>query len=186
MTADGEQQRPGLRPRPTLGRRLDIAARHALPACSTILLMLLTAAPLGLYGQAALLPAVTLVSVWFWSLFWPDAMPPPAVFLIGVLLDLLAWQPIGSGVLILLIVHGLARHWQQPLTARGFALLWAGFAVIAVGAATLGWALTAVLTWRLLPPAPAVFQAVVSIAIYPALAMVLGKTHRSAANPERA
>lgn len=184
--ADAEQQRPGVRPRPSLGRRLDIAARHAFPTSSTILLMLLTEAPLGLHGQAALLPAVTLASVWFWSVFRPDGMPPPAVFLIGVLFDLLGWQPIGSGVLILLIVHGLAQRWRRPLAARGFALLWAGFAVIAAGAAGLEWALTALLTWRLLPPAPAVFQAVVSVAIYPALAILLAKAHHSAANPERA
>jgi rod shape-determining protein MreD len=184
--ADAEQQRPGVRPRPTLGRRLDIAARHAFPASSTILLMLLTEAPFGLYGQAALLPAVTLASVWFWSVLRPDGMPPLAVFLIGVLFDLLAWQPIGSGVLTLLIVHGLAQRWRQPLAARGFILIWAGFAVIAIGAAVLEWGLTALLSWRLLPLAPAVFQAVVSIAIYPALAIVFSKAHRSAANPERA
>jgi len=184
--ADAEQQRPGVRPRPTLLRRLDTAARHAFPTTSTILLMLLTAAPLGLYGQAALLPAATLASVWFWSLFRRDAMPPPAVFVIGVLFDLLACQPIGSGVLILLIVHGLAQSSQQSLAARGFTLLWAVFAVIAIGAAALEWALTALLTWRLLPAAPAVFQAAVSISIYPALAIVFSKAHRSAANPERA
>ena len=39
-------QTPGIRPRATLGRRLDIAARHAFPAGCTILLMLLTEAPL--------------------------------------------------------------------------------------------------------------------------------------------
>jgi len=184
--ADAEQQRPGVRPRLTLGKRLDIAARHAFPTVSTILLMLLTETPLGLHGQAALLPAVTLASVWFWSVFRPDGMPPPVVFLIGVLFDLLAWQPIGSGVLILLTVHGLAQRWQRPLAARGFTLLWAGFAVIAIGAAAMEWALTALLTWRLLPPAPAVFQAVVSIAMYPPLAIAFGKAHRSAADPERA
>lgn len=184
--ADAEQQRPGVRPRPTLGRRLDIAARHAFPTTSTVLLMLLTEAPLGLYGQAALLPAVTLASVWFWSVFRPDGMPPPAVFLIGVLFDLLAWQPIGSGVLILLIVHGLAQRWRQPLAARGFALVWAGYAAVAIGAAAVEWGLTAVLTWRLLPPAPSIFQAVVCIATYPALAIVFTNAHRSVANPERA
>jgi rod shape-determining protein MreD len=184
--ADAEQQRPGVRPRPTLGRRLDIAARHAFPTSSTILLMLLTEAPFGLYGQSALLPAVTLASVWFWSVFRPDSMPPPAVFLIGVLFDLLGWQPIGTSVLILLIVYGLAQRWRRPLATRGFALLWAGFAVIAAGAAALEWALTALLTWRLLAPAPAIFQAVVCIAVYPALAILFTKAHRSVANPDRA
>ena len=39
-------QTPGIRPRATLGRRLDIAARHAFPAGCTVLLMLLAEAPL--------------------------------------------------------------------------------------------------------------------------------------------
>jgi rod shape-determining protein MreD len=58
-------RRPGIRPRPTLGRRLDIAARVSFPACITILLMLLTEAPLGLVDQPTFLPAVALSGVWF-------------------------------------------------------------------------------------------------------------------------
>lgn len=184
--ATPDEQRPGVRPRPTLGRRLDIAARYAFPTTCTMLLMLLTRAPLGIYGQAELLPAVALGSVWFWSVFRPTAMPPPAVFLVGVLDDLLGWQPIGTGVLVLLLVHGVAQRWRRPLATRGFLLIWLGFIVAAVAAAALEWALTCLLTWRLLPPAPAAFQAVLSAALYPALAIVFAQAHRSVANPERA
>ncbi len=99
-------QTPGIRPRATLGRRLDIAARHAFPAGCTVLLMLLTETPFGIADQAALLPAVTLACVYFWSLFRPGAMPPPVVFLIGLLFDLLGYLPLGVGALTLLIVHG--------------------------------------------------------------------------------
>ena len=41
------------------------------PAGCTILLMLLTETPFGIADQAALLPAVTLACVYFWSLFRP-------------------------------------------------------------------------------------------------------------------
>ena len=58
-------QTPGIRPRATLGRRLDVAARHAFPAGCTVVLMLLAGAPLGIADQAALLPAVTLAGVLF-------------------------------------------------------------------------------------------------------------------------
>ena len=67
---------PGIRPRSTLGRRLDIAARHAFPAGCTILLMLLTETPFGIADQATLLPAVTLACVYSWSLHRPEAMAP--------------------------------------------------------------------------------------------------------------
>jgi len=184
--ASADEQRPGIRPRPTLGRRLDIAARHAFPASCTILLMLLTEAPFGIRGQMALLPAVTLASVWFWSLFRPAAMSPPIVFMIGLLFDLMGWLPIGAGVLTLLLVHGMAQRWRRALAPHGFALVWFAFAAIAVAASALDWALAMLLTWRLLPAGPAVFQAVLSAAVYPALAILFARAHRSVADPERA
>ena len=108
-----------MRPRATLGRRLDIAARHAFPAGCTILLMLLTETPFGIADQATLLPAVTLACVYFWSLFRPAAMPPPVVFLIGLLFDLLGYLPLGVGPLTLLVVHGFALRWRARADPRG-------------------------------------------------------------------
>jgi rod shape-determining protein MreD len=179
-------QTPGIRPRATLGRRLDIAARHAVPAGCTVVLMLLTGAPLGIANQAALLPAVTLAGVYFWSLHRPAAMPPPVVFVIGLLFDLLGYLPLGVGVLSLLIVHGVALRWRSALTGSGVLRGWLAFAGIAVGAALVGWVLTALLSFRLLPLGPALFQAVLTIALYPALAIVFTGAHRTIADPERA
>ncbi len=180
------EQTPGIRPRATLGRRLDIVARHAVPAGCTALLMLLTAAPFGIADQPVLLPAVALASVYFWSLFRPVAMPPPVVFVLGLLFDLLGYQPLGLGPLTLLAVHGLAVRWRDALTQQNFLTVWLTCAGFAAGAATLGWTLTALLSARLLPVAPAVFQAVLTAALYPALAILFIRAHRSVADPERA
>ncbi len=103
-----DEQIPGIRPRPSLGRRLDIMARHSFPATSTVLLMLLCGLPFGIADQAVLLPSVTLAVVFFWSLFRPASLPPPVVFVLGLLLDLLGYLPLGCGVLTLLLVYGLA------------------------------------------------------------------------------
>jgi rod shape-determining protein MreD len=179
-------QTPGIRPRATLGRRLDVAARHAFPAGCTVVLMLLTGAPLGISDQAALLPAVTLACVYFWSLHRPAAMPPPVVFVVGLLFDLLGYLPLGVGVLSLLIMHGVALRWRSVLMRQGFLPGWLAFAGVAVCAALLGWALTALLSFRLLPVGPALFQTVLTIALYPALAVVFVRAHRAIADPERA
>jgi rod shape-determining protein MreD len=179
-------QTPGIRPRVTLARRLDMAGRHGFPASITILLRLLTELPFGLIGQTALLPAVALASVWFWSLVRPTGMPPPVVFLIGILLDLRFYLPLGVGVFVLLVCHGVALRWGRVLRQRGFALTWLAFAVVATGAAALMWLLASLLTLRLYAPGPAVFQAVLTAALYPVLAIPLGRAHRSLADPERA
>jgi rod shape-determining protein MreD len=179
-------RRPGIRPRATVGRRLDIAARVSFPASITVLLMFLTKAPLGITEQAALLPAITLCCVWFWSLFRPDNLPPPVVFVIGLLLDLLGYLPLGVGVFTLLAVHGVALVLRRGLARRGFAWIWLVFGVVASAASLLLWLLVMILTFRLLSPQPAIFLAVLSIAIYPVLAVPFAGAHRSVANPENA
>lgn len=175
---------PGIRPRPTWGRRLDLTARAGFPATSTVLAMLITQAPFGLPGQAVLLPAVTLAFVWFWSLFRPAAMPPVAVFLIGILLDLLGYLPLGVGVLTLLLAHGIAIRSRRSLSQLGFALTWLAFVPIGAGAALLNWTLVAALTLRLVPPGLALFQAALTAAVYPALAIPLAWAHRSVAEAD--
>jgi rod shape-determining protein MreD len=179
-------QTPGIRPRRTLGRGLDAAVRHAFPAGCTVLLMLLVETPLGIAGQATLLPALAIGCVYFWSLFRPAAMPPPVVFLTGLLLDLLGYLPLGVGVLILLAVHGLAVRWRPVLTRQGFGAVWLVFAGFGTGAAALSWALAALLSFRLLPLGPVLFQALLTAALYPVLAVLFVRAHRTVADPEQA
>ncbi len=177
---------PGIRPRQSIGRQLDMAARWAFPATTTALLLLAAAAPFGVPGQAELQAALALGCVFFWSLFRPAAMLPAVVFLLGLLADLLGYAPPGVGVLSLLLVHGLALRWRRVLARQGFVLVWLAFAGVGAGAAALQWALTSALTWRLLPPGPGLFQALVAAALYPALAVPLTRAHQSLAAPERA
>lgn len=177
---------PGIRPSPTLGRLLDRMARRAFPATTTALLLLFAAAPLGLPGQAELQASVALACVFFWSLFRPASMPPVAVFGIGMLTDLLGFAPPGVGVLSLLMVHGLAFRWRRLLVRQGFVVVWLAFAAIATGAAGVQWALTSLLTFRLLSPGPGVFQSAIGAGLYPALATILTRAHQTLAEPEQA
>jgi len=177
---------PGVRPRPSIGRRLDIVWRHAFPGTTSLLLMLGSLAPFGLWGQAALLPTVALTCVWFWSLFRPAAMPPPAVFLIGVILDLLGFLPPGVGPLTMLTTHGIAQRLRRFLARQGFAVVWLIFITVACGIAAMNWALVSLLTFSLLPPAPVLFQAGLAAAMYPAVAIPLSLAHRSIADPDQA
>ena len=179
-------RRPGIRPRASLGRRLDVMARVGFPACTTVLLMLLTQAPLDIPEQAALLPAVTLGCVWFWSLFRPGNLPPPVVFGIGLLLDLLGYLPLGVGIFTLLAVQAAALGMRRPLSRRGFFWMWGAFTAVAAGASLLIWLLSMLLMFHLLAPYPAIFVAALSIAVFPLLAVPFAAAHRSVADPDRA
>jgi rod shape-determining protein MreD len=177
---------PGIQPRPTLWHRLDTASRYAFPLVVTATVLLLLSAPFGLPGQAQMQPAWVLASVFFWSLFRPASLPSAAVFLLGLLLDVLAQGPIGVGVLILLLTHGAALKCRRWLTRQGFALVWLVFTGCAALAACLEWMLVSLLTWRGLPPWPALFEFCVACGLYPILATAMTRAHRGLAAPERA
>ena len=161
-------------------------ARRSFPGASTALLLLLSSGPLGLPGQAQLQGALALGCVFFWSLFRPASLPPLLVFALGLLADLLSYGPVGIDVLTLLIAHGLAMLWRRDLARQGALLIWLAFVAVAAGAAALQWALTSLLTFRLMPMAPALFQAALSAGLYPPLAAALARAHATIAEPARA
>ena len=177
---------PGVRPHLTMGRRLDIAWRYAFPGIISLLLMLLSLAPFGLWGQAALLPTVALTCVWFWSLFTPAAMSPPVVFLIGIMLDLLGFLPLGVGGVTMLSAYGIAQRSRRFLSRQSFAVVWIFFTLVACGVATMNWVLVSALTFSLVPVGPVLFQAGLAAAMYPAVAIPLALAHRSVADPDLA
>ncbi len=179
-------KKPGIRPRITVWHQLDVAARYAFPLALTVLVLLLLSAPLGIPGQAQMQPAWVLASVYFWTLFRPASLPAFGVFLLGLLLDLLAQGPVGIGVLILLLAHATALRGRRALARRGFALVWLVFIVFAAAAALLEWVLVSLLTWRALPPWPALFEWGMAAGGYPILATLLTRAHRTIAAPELA
>lgn len=163
-----------------------MTARWSFPAASTALGLLLLEAPIGISGQAEIQASFALACVYFWSLYRPASLPPPIVFLIGLLVDLLSFAPVGVGVLTLLIAHGLAIRWRRVMVRQGFVLVWLAFVGVAIGAAALDWVFTAILTFRLLPPGPGLFLAALSSGLYPGIATCLTWAHQTLAEPERA
>ncbi len=179
-------QRPGIRLRPSFGRRMDVWSRRGFPAAVTLLLILLLEAPLGLHVSAQLQLALSLASLFFWSVHRPTSMPPWLAFGLGLLIDLLQMQPIGLSSLVFLLVVGVARHWRHDLRRLGFMLSWLGFGFVALGAVSLIYAASSLLRWRLLPPMPCVDELMLALMFYPALAVLFGHAHRYAAAPEQA
>ncbi len=180
------ERHPGIRPRPTVWRRLDAAARRALPATFSVLLVLLLCAPLGLPQQQALLPDAAMGSVFFWSVFRPASMPAPAVFLLGLLSDLLSFSPPGMAILTLLIVHAVGLGARHGLARQGFLLVWMVFLLVATGAIALDWVLACAFALRLLPLQPACFELALAVGLYPLLSALFTWAHRGMADPDRA
>jgi hypothetical protein len=65
-------------------------------------------------------------------------------------------------------------------------VIWLIFIGVACGIAAMNWILVSLLSLRLFPPGPLLFQAGLAAAMYPAVAIPLAAAHRSIADPEQA
>jgi rod shape-determining protein MreD len=171
---------------PAIWRGLDRAARHAMPASTLVLAMIVLAIPGILPFQGILRAGLVVSSVFFWSLYRPSSLPPPVLMLIGVLLGLLGGSPLGLWAVLLLLEQGAVLGLRRRLARQGFFLVWLAFALLALGIGVLQWLARSLFALVLLPSAPVALETAVMILLYPLVASLLIRAHRGPAAPELA
>ena len=97
----------------------------------------------------------------------------------AILQDLLTGGPLGVNALVLVLVHWTVQVQRRILLASAFALMWLGFAMVMMGAACVQWLAFSILNAMVLPFKPVLFQALLTIATFPAVAWFLIRVHRA-------
>ncbi len=164
---------------PSLGHRVDVAARRLTPFAISLVLVLVAAVPWRVPHFGPVAPMLGLIAVYYWAVFRPDLLPPVAVFVLGLIADSLGAAPFGLAPLVFLAVYGIVRGQRRFLVGKSFLVLWWGFLLIAPGAALIDWAVNAAMARVLIDPLPAVFRTLLTIAIFPALAWLLVHAQRA-------
>ncbi len=159
--------------------RLDGAARGLTPFALTVLLIVFGMVPLGIPNFAPIMPALGVIAVFFWLVYRPDLMPAWAVFLIGLIQDLLGGGALGVGVFVLLVVYAALAGQRRYLAQASFFLVWLVFLPVAAGAFVLTWLFNSLIADALLAPGPATFQYLSTVAFYPAIAWLFLQAQRA-------
>lgn len=162
----------------TVAQRLDVWARRSLPVVLTVMLAFIGAVPTGLPYLGSIVPAYTTMAVFYWAVYRPDLFPAGAVFLVGVLEDSITGTPLGVGTVCLLFVYGLALGQRRAFLKRPFFIAWIGFAVLAALATLLAWLMISVLSGSFVEARAALFQYLLTVALFPCLAMLFVAIHR--------
>lgn len=156
--------------KPALGQRIDVLVRNSLPVLFTLVLILVNVIPLHIPGFSRIAPVLPLMAVYHWAVYRPELMPPLAVFLIGVVYDILSGTHLGVNALVFLTVYGVVVHQQRFFVGRSFFIIWLGFGIMAFGAALESWVLVSVLMETLVEPRALVFQFILNFGSFPVLA----------------
>ncbi len=151
-----------------------------VPFVMTLVFAIISVVPLNLPGFAVVTPAFALMAVFHWTVYRPDLMPLSAVFLTGLLLDLLNGTPyVGLSSLSLLGARTVVMSQRQFFVNRTFPVLWLGFCAIAAGNFAFLWLIVSILHGGALGLRPFIFQAVLTVACYPVGSYILAWAHRA-------
>ncbi len=159
--------------KPTLGQKLDQLARNLTPFALTLILVVLDLVPLHLPSMARVAPMLTVVAVFHWAVYRPYLLPPSAVFLIGLLQDILGGTPLGVHALVLLSVHGIVVWQNRFLAGKSFGIVWLGFALILAAACLEVWVLMSVFHGTLIDADALSHQFLTTLGFYPPLSWLL-------------
>ena len=164
---------------PAVWTRLDGTARNLVPVTFTVLLIVFGMVPLGIPNFAPIMPALGVIAVFFWLVHRPDLMPAWAVFLVGLVQDLLGGGPLGVGVFVLLVVYAALAGQRRYIARARFFLVWLVFVPVAAGAFVLTWLFNSLIADALLAPGPVAFQYLSTVAFYPCIAWLFLQAQRA-------
>jgi len=166
-----------------LFRRLDELATSLTPFVISLVLILLSTAPIYLPAAGPVSPDLGLIAVFFWTVYRLDLMPAVAVLGLGLWQDLLNGAPVGLNAVAFLVVYGVIAFQRAFFRGKPFLVVWWAFGLTAALAGSVFW--LAVVAWHLryVDPTPLVFQWGLTVAVFPFLYYGLSLVHRSITRP---
>jgi rod shape-determining protein MreD len=153
-------------------QKLDNLARSFIPFGLSLILVVLSVLPTHIPGYMQIAPILALISVYHWAIYRPNLLPIFAVFILGLLQDLLLGTPVGLYVLVFLTVHGVVLSQRRFFVGKSFIFFWFGFAVISMLASIESYFLGSIWNAILLDFNAATFQYLILLGIFPVVAWV--------------
>gem|GEM_PF-216666 len=158
--------------------KFEYYARMALPGLGTLMFFLLSLAPIGLAGMGDFPPDIILISIYYWTIFRPAAIPFWLVFLLGILRDALFGIALGMSSLIFIFFRLLVLSQQRYLVKETFWAMWVGFGLIIVPVLFAQWALASAYEKELLRPGASFMQWCFTFGLYPLLHVAFNALYR--------
>ena len=155
-------------------------SNRLVPFVTTLFFVMISVLPLRVPGFSAVAPSFALMAVYHWTIYRAELLPASAVFIVGLLLDLLSGTPyVGTSALSLLLARTTLMGQRRFLVDRFFPVLWAGFLLTAVAVIAFEWALVSLLHGAPLGTRPFIFEAVLTVATFPVGSYILARAQRA-------
>lgn len=164
-------------------QRLDKSARQLAPFLASVILVMLSALPVYIPGYGQVAVDVGLMTVFYWAIYRPDLFPAIAAFVLGLWQDILVGSPIGLHALILLLANWAIVSQRTFFQGKSFGVIWWCFSLVALAASIVSWVIVCGLNVTLVSPVPVLFQAALTVGVFPFMAWFLARAQHAIVRP---
>lgn len=147
--------------------------KSMVPIITGIVAALIMILPLGTTTASYAMPNLVLMTVFYWSNYRPLQMPLGGAALIGIFLDLWLAVPLGLNMLLAIATHVFVMEQLRHISGRSPFVQWAIFAMLIAGLSVISWVLVSFVFREFIAFLPVFKQALLTIFIYPLVAMIL-------------
>jgi len=141
-----------------------------VPMLMTLLLVLVAAVPGPTAGAYHPVPALALMSVYYWSLYRPDWLSAPVVFFLGLIADCLFGGPLGLNALLFLFAYGVTASQRLILQSRPFSICWLAFGMVVTAGTLLCWLVGSLFYGTFFTLLPFLAEGALTIVLFPLFA----------------
>lgn len=162
-----------------LSIKLGRAARAMIPGWLLLGCIFVSGLPFGLPYFADVTPFLSLMAVYYWSIYRPELLPPAVVFAAGLVQDVISGGPLGLMALVLVLVHGVGASQRRVFLGKTFPVEWWGFGLVTLGAGACAWIVASVYYAALIDLRTLAVQAFLTVALYPLVTRIFSRAARA-------
>ncbi len=149
-----------------------------LPLVIGLFCVLLSFVPVSRIIGASTMPAFALMAIFYWAVVRPEMFPVYAVFVMGLLTDLLSAGPIGLWAFTYTLTYTLVLTQRFLIVNVPFSVFWLAFLVTLLVEGAISWVVASVIYAALLPVRPVLSHVIVTAAVFPLFAFLFGRIER--------
>lgn len=155
-----------------------IGFKGIIPFITVFLLILFMVLPYKLGIFSDIMPFLTLIGVYYWSVFRPELLPTWCVFLIGLIQDILMGSPFGMMPLLLVITQQVIFYQGRRFLERDFIFNWLVFVMLVAGFAAASWGIASLYFRTLMEYWGLIGQALMTVAFYPIITWAFSQVRK--------
>lgn len=155
------------------------------PAFLAVFALILANLPVSVTGGLIPPPLLGLAVIYYWTLLRPDLVPPVLVLAIGLAEDFLSGGPPGLWAVGYLAAYALSDRQRDAFAGLSGWGVVIGFSAAMLTAAASVHLVGSLVYWRLTPLQPLLVQSIVTVVLYPLVAILLGVIHRNIVGASR-